>query len=530
MSYLYIKFFIYLIFINFNSFNYILTKDSYFQQNHLKFTFRTKTIKISYNDEGTYNASIFIFEYLNNNIFLEIKIGTPIQNVSVMLDPNQKCFTFSQDKSILKILSEPNYNNNILNIKPYNSFTSSSATKAGVTIYSSDKNDYDDLYQLKDLFVLEQSNNSRYSDNLSVNLTFLFGKSKDNDIDKIYGKIGFDYNVQEYINCPRFIDEIKKSVSLSKFIWTLKFETSTFGYFYIGPEPHYYDKENYNDYNYIKTSVILDEKNNVNWKIKFNDIIIIAQYGEGDLDNKYYLDVTNAIFDINSGVIVGTTEFQETIDAIYFNKLIQDNICKKFIVLQDDKQYMVYNCDEERFNSEYYLDINGLTYFESFPDIEFKNIYLQYSFKFTKFDLFKMIEDENYFMIVFEVNQTNKIWKLGQPFLKKYQLFFDYDSKAIGFYNKELTGKTDNNDNNSTDKNETDINNKNVGFFQNIKWYLVEIGACILIAAIAFYLGIKYNNSRKKRANELKDEDYDYAINNESNDEKNNKGVFCGQE
>ena len=507
MSIPYIKYFILLIFLNLISYNYIIAGDSDFSQKHLKFSFRTKTTKISNNDEGTYNISTFISEYLNNNIFLEMKIGTPIQNINVLLDPNQICFTFSQDKTILKILNEQNYNNNILNIKPYNNNVSFSAKKL-TTIYSADKKEFDDLYELKDLFILEKSNNSLYTNDLSVNLTFLFGKFKNNDIDKIYGKIGLNLNLPEYISCPRFKDEIQKSILLSKFIWTLKFESSNFGYFYIGPEPHYYDNENYKDNNYIKTSVILEENNDVNWEIKFNDIII-SQNENGKLKKEYCLNNTNAIFDINLGVIVGTSQFQEIIDKIYFNELINKNICKKGIVSQDDKQYMVYYCDDKSFNSKY---------FESFPNIEFKNIYLQYSFKLTNVDLFITIENEKYFFIIFELNQTNQIWKIGQPFLKKYQLFFDYYSKSIGFYNFELNEK---NDNNTT--NENDINNKDIGFFNNIKRYLVEICIFILIAIIAFYLGIKYNNSRKKRANELKDEDYDYAINGDNNNEKNDK-------
>ena len=528
MSIIHFKYFIYLLFLNIILLNYIIAADSNSNLNHLKITFRTKTAKTSYNDEGTYNSSIFISEYLNNYIFLEMKIGTPTQDITVMLDPSQKCFTFSQDKSILQIFSEPNYNYNILEIKPYNNFSSSSATKTGTTYYSADKNTFDDLYLLKDLFILQKSNNSRYTYDLPTNLTFLFGKFKNNDIDKIYGKIGFDFNIPEYIDCPRFIDEIKKTFFLSKYIWTLKFEASTFGFFYFGPELHYYDNENFKGYNYIKTNVILDENKNVNWQTKFNEIMIVPQYIDEDFENKYYLNDTNVKFDINLGVIIGTSEFHEIIDKIYFNELIKKNICKKNIVLQDNKQYIVYNCDDERFNSEYYLNSNEMTYFESFPNIEFKSINLQYSFKFTKYDFFKIIEDEYYFMIIFEVNQTNNIWKMGQLFLKKYQLLFDYDSKSIGFYNTELKEKTDNDNNTST--NGTEINNKNSGFFNNIKWYLIEIGICILIAVIAFYFGIKYHNSRKKRANELKDDDYDYAINGDGKNEGNDKGVLCEQE
>ena len=54
---------------------------------------------------------------------------------------------------------------------------------------------------------------------------------------------------------------------------------------------------------------------------------------------------------------------------------------------------------------------------------------------------------------------------------------------------------------------------------------VVVLGSLI---ALAFYLGKKINEKRKKRANELNDDDFDY-INKENNvlyknDDENNKG------
>ena len=61
---------------------------------------------------------------------------------------------------------------------------------------------------------------------------------------------------------------------------------------------------------------------------------------------------------------------------------------------------------------------------------------------------------------------------------------------------------------------------------------ITEVMIVILLIFLAYYIGIKVKEGRKKRANELKDDSYEYIsednkdINNEiGNDEKNKKFV-----
>ena len=39
----------------------------------------------------------------------------------------------------------------------------------------------------------------------------------------------------------------------------------------------------------------------------------------------------------------------------------------------------------------------------------------------------------------------------------------------------------------------------------------------IILLVIAFYLGKQFNDKRKKRVNELKDDDYDYTVGEDNN-------------
>ena len=109
-----------------------------------------------------------------------------------------------------------------------------------------------------------------------------------------------------------------------------------------------------------------------------------------------------------------------------------------------------------------------------------------------------------------------KRWKLGIPFLKKYKLSFNGDSRIITYYE---TFNYNNNTNNNMTKNGVDILNKNNNNSIIIK--IIIIGALLVIF---FILGILFHKNiirlpRKKKANELED-DYDYTINPNSFDEK----------
>ena len=93
---------------------------------------------------------------------------------------------------------------------------------------------------------------------------------------------------------------------------------------------------------------------------------------------------------------------------------------------------------------------------------------------------------------------------------------FDIDSKEIIFYNERI--KPSKSEQNNT-------NNNSV----NYKIILIVVGAFIIICGLlllAYYLGKKLNIQRKKRANELEDDDYEYFSKNKNADINEDKGLF----
>ena len=96
----------------------------------------------------------------------------------------------------------------------------------------------------------------------------------------------------------------------------------------------------------------------------------------------------------------------EYIDNIYFNELIEKNICNKDLIRIDTNNetneiysgYYIYNCynimiegrDEKKSN---------INYFEKFPNIIFNSQILGINFEFKKEDLFKLIFSRYYFRL-----------------------------------------------------------------------------------------------------------------------------------
>ena len=145
------------------------------------------------------------------------------------------------------------------------------------------------------------------------------------------------------------------------------------------------------------------------------------------------------------------------------------------------------------------IEINDL---KKFPILYLKHIGLEQIFEFGFEELF--LETKNYFIFKILLNEENKrFWYFGRLFLKKYQMIFDNDQKAIfylginDFHKKSKIGEDNQNNNN----------------FFKYKIYLIIILAIIIIGiavAIGCYFGkIFFNKQKKKRANEL-DDDYEY--------------------
>ena len=158
-------------------------------------------------------------------------------------------------------------------------------------------------------------------------------------------------------------------------------------------------------------------------------------------------------------------------------------------------------------------------YIKDFPSLYFVHLDYEYIFTMTYKDLFLDINNYYYFMIIFPNNQTGKSiqenWFVGLPFLKKYQFILNFDYKSIGFYKFKNLDDEPINQNNKNNKNEknTKLNRSYI--------YLIQILVVLILISSSVYIGMLLKKQRKKRANELKDDDYEYFSDKDKNNQEN---------
>ena len=484
--------------------------------NYLKFPFNTKLNSIPNKKlNHTYNETNFFNDFFNNTIILNMSIATPEQNVSIILDPNEKCFTFKRDKELLEYNNININNTYYTKLLPYNKNISKSAKRGGTSYigYS-----YIELYEMEDAFYLYKFSDikNKTSDiiDTKTSLRFLYGNNR-NEEEIVFGKIGLNMNSNGESSCPRFIYSLGIKYLIKNYIWHFDFSSRFKGYFYLGPEPHLYNKENYlyKNNEYIKINTILSERGNLQWELLFDKIKF------KNFSNNYVFELKQkrVKIDFNLGLIIGTFEYQQIIEQNYFNNLINQNICKKTLVqnLIDKTKYYIYTCNE-RFKQYIYKTIR-LSYYDIFPEIEFLHIDLNNPLNLYRFDLFEQICGNYYFLIIFDAETNNSIWKVGQTFLKRNKMIFDYESKTIGFYDKNNRNNRNVDEDYTNEKkvlNSTNTNGDNKEKNNEILKYFIQYLIFFIVIIITFYLGMKIKESRKKRANELKDDDYEYSSHN----------------
>ena len=112
---------------------------------------------------------------------------------------------------------------------------------------------------------------------------------------------------------------------------------------------------------------------------------------------------------------------------------------------------------------------------------------MNYTFILDYNDLFQIFNNKYVFLIFFN-NVFSEKWKLGEIFLKKYNVFLNIDAKLFGFYILK---------NKKSEKNYLIV-------------LIILLVIIIVILSILLYKLCKKYNKRKKRPNELEDDSYEY--------------------
>ena len=208
------------------------------------------------------------------------------------------------------------------------------------------------------------------------------------------------------------------------------------------------------------------------WSIDINSIylgknIIINQTFEGNFKYEF-------------GFIQGINEYYIEIKKNFFDNYKKECFEKEFIKLNNKNKNLTFT---------YFVCSNKVN-IQKFPDLLLENNEMKYNFSLTYKDLFYNINNNNYFLVIFETSSEKSFysnnWIFGKPLFKKYLIMFDRDKRIIGIYNPSKTKI-------------------------NIPYNLIIIVTLLLIILYKFKYD-KVHIKRKLRANEL-DDDYIYIIN-----------------
>ena len=250
-----------------------------------------------------------------------------------------------------------------------------------------------------------------------------------------------------------FIHQLFERKIISKNIYTISFLNETNGELVFGALPDEYD----NSYN-KKDLISIEGLNEKEWSITFDSIT----YNGNELNS-----IKKGKFLIEYGLIKAPKQLADSFIKYFFQKYFDENICKY--------HYLV---------SPGYISCNSLFNITDFKGIKFSLNSYNFSFFLDSKLLFHTYKNKIFFYIVF----GNGDWIFGKPFFEKYQLSFDIDKGSILWYGKKNNSKT------------------------NIMIILIAIFGIVIILIggyIAYYVYIKNNGKRRKRAHEL-DEDFIY--------------------
>ena len=471
--------------------NYFIFFGSIFSDDLLNYSivFPFSLISLSeIEDISLYNESLtksIIRDLYESNIFINLKIGTPTQKIKLQINPNSDDFFVAKIDANFDIYYPKRNESYFYYNQSLSSTFSYQVGKESETYFS---HPHISHYVQDNIDFISTNNNKEIN---IKDFKFLLADQVRESFQGVIGLKGFS-------SIPRrkdFFTSLKDYNLTNNYIWFLKFNNSKSGDLIIGNYPHN-DKFNNKNCNndclfkkkhFVKIYSNISEKSwKSQWGLNFKKIFIQNKDNlEEILSDCEKCKLVE--FNPNLGIIKGSQKYKNIINELLFNNYINKNICFSDIITinknYEENEYYYYYCNIS-IKNELKNKINSIIFEHSVFNTNF-------SLDFN--DLF--IEKGNYifFKIIFDDYYN---WIFGSPFMKKYMLIFNAESKEIGFYSENINNvDKENNDDQNNDKNDLLIK------------IIVIIVLSIILIIIGVLIGKKlFGLKRKARLNELEDD------------------------
>ena len=434
-------------------------------------------------------------------LITHMNIGTPEKNQMLLIDTNDNDFYFtslnppSDSKRGFKFSQFYEFGENLF----YNESASSS--------YILEECHDDTYHGYKEICFAKELIKFNFGNNISA-VKFPIKVARGED-EPIPGVIGLSINDSMAYNLRSFLSELKLTNLIKDYYFFFDYEK-----FYplnsiikanliIGDLPHNVFPDKYSKEDFItmkKTS------SSSFWTHSMDKIEVETNNTKKDIQ------ITNTkvhtFYEFYN--VIGTLEFINQIKELFLDELIEKNKCFRGKFSQN-----LFSYEDLNF---FYCDISVENILiQNLSCIKFYSKDFDYTFELTKDEIFYKKGKYIYLTILYFKNLYND-WILGQMFTSKYNFVFNTDTREIGFYKKvNNVIHNDNSDNNNDNKGNSFINGDNK---IKILTIIIIISSCLLFIGIiiGIVIGIKFlKNKRKKRADELIDDGYEYTSKTEDN-------------
>ena len=447
------------------------------------FPFKTMPIKgFPSENDIEYNISHFGNDHYSMPSYISINIGSPPQTIKFMVTHDDCNFIIGKARKCIDNQDYLSHYNR--NLSSDFKFTDKYTEKNNVFING--KSCSDSMELITDITDLNKKN--KYKD-----IGFYLGTDTNEEICGIVGLELNQYKTFGY-DMNNFFQSFKDSEIIQKPDWIIKYTSKYEGLFIISPDFSQIIK-NYDENKLFKINSERGSSLN-SW------FVVVDKIYSGENNQTINKKTFKAQINNDLDLIEGGWDYYYHITLTYFEYYIKKSICKLEEIQIDMKYYFAIECDKKK------LDIEEL---KKFPELKFVLVCFNSEFKFDYKDLFTETKHKYFFNIIF--NKFIDRWIFGKTILRKHPLLMDYEAKTISYYNENW---------------EIDNKNTNLDKENNENYYIyfyILIGICfVIIVAIIFYLvGKKMNKMKKRRANELIDDNFDYIPNKDNNDISNNK-------
>lgn len=454
----------------------------------------------------------YFSKIFSNELYSQLSIGTPKRSVKAIIKMAKISFGFFEDSYPYESSSSFSKTNS-LKVFYHMNYITGYISKDKFTLYS--------FKTYEDFLKSQGQNLNNYC--IDTDLEFTLAKKIDKEEEKEivdtdiakntlfygYGILGLQEEISEQNPPPIFIESLKSSKLINQTIFTFVYneanhymgeyyDTETNGYILIGED--LVSKKEMDSIKWVNSNPIQGKNY---WNVDFNEVYIDEGYDKKNREIHNAFQIRHAEILGNIPFIYAENEYRIFIYSQFFAHLVHRQICF-YRNVTINPEYATYVCDSTSEEFQIY-------YKSKFPDLHFTLDYFETTFTLTKNDLFTYNKEDKsdkniYFLVVFQQSREyhnpeapilvhNPRWKLGIPFLKKYKFFFDMGQRLIG-YSPEIK-----------------INNENI--HKNLATnsiHFMKLGTFFIIIVLSFFAGVLFLkktikiNKRKKRINELKEE------------------------